>query len=239
MSTTTVPEPPTTLTLPPQQAARLLTTFTHFLTVSIHNILFYRGLYPEPTFLTSRAYNLPVHQSRHPAVCAWIRDAVDAASVQLAAGAVERLAVVIYGPESVPGTGTKDPESKGSASSTGGSSSNGKGAGVIKVLERWMFDVAGFPTWKKSSKDKKGKGKEVERDRERELAEDEPEEEDALEGGEEAATKINWTNIDEQLRAAIRRLAYAGEKIAALPEGCTFTVAVELRNEAEAPIGVR
>ncbi|KAJ2967718.1 hypothetical protein NUW58_g10384 [Xylaria curta] len=45
------------------------------------------------------------------------------------------------------------------------------------------------------------------------------------------------TNVDEQLRAAVRRLAYVGEKMAPLPEACTFTVAVELRDEAQAPIG--
>ncbi|KAI1426886.1 HORMA domain-containing protein [Xylaria sp. FL1777] len=191
------------------QATRLLTTFTHFLTVCIHNILYYRGLYPATTFLTSRAYNLPVHQSRHPAVCSWVRDAVDAARAQLAQGAVERLAVVIY-------------------SSAGG------------VMERWMFDVARFPAWKGVARD--GKGKE----RAWMWAADDEDDvavADAVvveQGGEQQQqqqSKVNWTNVDEQLRAAVRRLAYASEKMAPLPEGCTFTVAVELRDEAEAPIG--
>ncbi|KAK7721023.1 hypothetical protein SLS64_001317 [Diaporthe eres] len=48
---------------------------------------------------------------------------------------------------------------------------------------------------------------------------------------------VNWTDVDEQLRGAVRRLAYAGETMEALPPGCTFTVAVELRDEARAPIG--
>ncbi|KAI8632461.1 HORMA domain-containing protein [Xylariaceae sp. FL1651] len=194
------------LTIP--QATRLLTTFTHFLTVCIHNILYYRGLYPSSTFLTSRAYNLPVHQSRHPAVCSWIRDAVDAARAQIAQGAVERLAVVVYD-------------------------------AVGAVMERWMFDVAHFPMWKGLPKDGKGK----ERAWSREDEEEDANGDDTAAGAEgeqqqqQNQAKVNWTNVDEQLRTAVRRLAYAGEKMAPLPEGCTFTVAVELRDEAEAPIG--
>ncbi|KAI0460130.1 HORMA domain-containing protein [Xylaria acuta] len=201
------PAPGSSVTIP--QATRLLTTFTHFLTVCIHNILYYRGLYPATTFLTSRAYNLPVHQSRHPTVCAWIRDAVDATRAQIAQGTVERLAVVVY---------------------------DGNGA----VMERWMFDVARFPVWKGVPKD--GKGKEKEWDREDDDGDDAGGDAAAVarDGGvpgDEEQSKVNWANIDEQLRAAVRRLAYVSEKMAPLPEGCTFTVAVELRDEAEAPIG--
>ncbi|KAI1757227.1 HORMA domain-containing protein [Xylaria castorea] len=209
--------PGSSITIP--QATRLLTTFTHFLTVCIHNILYYRGLYPATTFLTSRAYNLPVHQSRHPTVCAWIRDALDASRAQIAQGAVERLAVVVY---------------------------HGDGA----VVERWMFDVAQFPVWKDVPRD--GKGKEKERVREDEDGDDAGGDAtaaaamamamamaagDGVPGDEQQQSKVNWTNVDEQLRAAVRRLAYVGEKMAPLPEGCTFTIAVELRDEAEAPIG--
>ncbi|KAI0103669.1 DNA-binding protein [Nemania sp. FL0031] len=192
------------------QATRLLTTFTHFFTVCIHNILYYRGLYPAATFLTSRAYNLPVHQSRHPTVCAWVRDAVDAVRAQIAQGAVERLAVVIYDSSSA-------------------------------VMERWMFDVARFPAWR-GLPPVGGKGKEKAWGRE---DDDEDASGDAAAAGaglgdeQSSYQKVNWTNVDEQLRAAVRRLAYVSEKMAPLPEGCTFTVAVELRGEAEAPIGVR
>lgn len=205
------------------QATRLLTALSHFLTVCVHNVLYYRGLYPATTFLTSRAYNLPVHQSRHPTVCSWIRDAVDAVTAQIARGAVERIAIVVY-----------------------------DAAGA--VMERWMFDVARFPAWKDPPRDGKGKEKIWLRDDE----DDEEDDDDdavaavaaaavdanvpAVGPGEEqqpSQQKINWTNVDEQLCAAVRRLAYASEKLAPLPEGCTYTIAVELRDEAEAPIGVR
>ncbi|KAI0442566.1 HORMA domain-containing protein [Xylaria telfairii] len=203
------PAPASSITI--AQATRLLTTFTHFLTVCIHNILYYRGLYPATTFLTSRAYNLPVHQSRHPTVCSWIRDAVDASRAQIAQGAVERLAVVIY---------------------------NGKSA----VMERWMFDVARFPVWKGVPRD--GKGMEKEWAREDDDGDDASGDTAAAAAvvgdgipGDDQQSKVNWANIDEQLRAAVRRLAYVSEKMTPLPEGCTFTIAVELRDEAEAPIG--
>jgi len=58
------------------------------------------------------------------------------------------------------------------------------------------------------------------------------------EGGGGGGPNWNWTDVDEQLRGALRRMAHAAEGMVTLPEGCTFTVAVELREEGEAPIGV-
>jgi len=55
--------------------------------------------------------------------------------------------------------------------------------------------------------------------------------------GPAAATITNWTDVDEQLRGALRRLADTGERMGALPAGCTYTVAVELRERGPAPIG--
>ncbi|KAI1104067.1 DNA-binding protein [Jackrogersella minutella] len=182
--------------LPLSQVSQLLTSFTQFLTICIHNILYYRSIYPAETFLTSRAYNLPVHQSRHPKVCSWIRDAVDAVKAQLILGAVERVAVVIYDKQA-------------------------------RVMERWMFDLASFPAWT-GFKETGG------------MRTDEEEEEPAEEAGNiepGAERKINGTDVDEQLRATVGKLAHAGEKMSSLPDGCTFTIAVELRDEAEAPIG--
>jgi len=49
---------------------------------------------------------------------------------------------------------------------------------------------------------------------------------------------INWYDVDEQLRGALTRMAQTAEKMDPLPEGCTFTIAVELREEGHAPIGV-
>ncbi|KAI1266093.1 DNA-binding protein [Xylariaceae sp. FL1019] len=187
-----------TQSLPSQEAHQLLATFSHFFTVCIHNVLFYRGIYPNRAFIKARAYNTPVNQCRHPTVCAWIRDAVDAVHAQIAQGTVERLVIVIYDAKSV-------------------------------VLERWMFDIAGFPAWTSLAKPKKRKLEPI------------GEGEEGGEGAsgipdEEVSEEINWTDVEEQLRAALRRLAYAGEKLAPLPKGCTYTVAIELRDKAEAPM---
>jgi mitotic spindle assembly checkpoint protein MAD2B len=218
--------------VPIGDARILFSSFSSFLTVSIHTVLYYRGIYPKQTFLSAKAFNLPVHQSRHPKVCSWINDAVDAVTAQLAQGRVERVAVVIHAPIN---------SSLLSATPT-------QQIAPGSVLERWMFDVSHFPAWPggiealnnfrgesigneqkddEGPEDEDGSGDENARDAAGDGA---PAENDV-------ASAINWTDVDEQLRGAVRRIAYAGEKMDALPEGCTFTVAFELREEAQAPIG--
>ncbi|KAI0401272.1 HORMA domain-containing protein [Xylaria palmicola] len=227
------------LTIP--QATRLLTTFTHFLTVCVHNILYYRGLYPATTFLTSRAYNLPVHQSRHPAVCAWVRDAVDAVRAQIAEGAVERLAVVVYD-----GTGAvmerwmfdvaRFPAWEGVPLD---------GEDKEKARDRDDNNNNNDNDSHNENDDDDDDDNDDEDDDDDDDDDDSNEDDDQDAGGGAAPAtagvglrdKVNWTDVDEQLRAAVQRLAYAGEKMAPLPAGCTFTVAVELREEAGAPIG--
>lgn len=204
-----MPSEPTNVSLTVHQSSHLLISFTHFLTVAIHNILYYRSLYPQTTFLTTRAYNLAVHQSRHPAVCNWIRDAVDAVQAQLILGSVSRIAIVIH------------------ASDSG-------------VLERWMIDVAQFPAFQGFKEPKESRRDEVDDGvggPERVMAEAE---EDVLpeEPADNKDGRINWTDVDESFRGAVRRMAFAAEKLRNLPTGCTYTVAVELRDEGEAPIGV-
>lgn len=171
------------LSIPASQASPLLTSFTTFLTLAIHSLLYHRTLYAPETFLTARAYNLPVRQSRHPGVCTWVTDAVTAVGAQLQRAAVDRVVFVIHAPRS------------------------------LCVLERWVFDVARFPEWGSDEGNNGG-------------------------GGEVEEEHVNWTDVNEALRGALYRLAYAAEKMPRLPEGCTFTLAVELRDEASAPIGV-
>lgn len=219
--------------VPIAEARSLLSSFTSFLIVSIHTILYYRNIYPKETFLSAKAFNLPVHQSRHPKVCSWINDAVDAVMAQIARGRVERVAVVVHSP-----TDASLPKHSPTQRLPPGS-----------VLERWMFDVSHFPSWPggiEAIKNFRGEGGEQQPEDE-DLVEDEngsgdenaPA--DALAEGAVAegssAWSTNFTDVAEQLRGAVRRLAYAGERMDALPQGCTFTVAVELREDARAPIG--
>ncbi|KFH45204.1 DNA polymerase zeta processivity subunit-like protein [Hapsidospora chrysogenum ATCC 11550] len=188
MSTSPDPNDQKNISLPAPSASRLLTSFTTFLTLTLHTLLYHRHLYPPETFLTARAYNLPVHQSRHPGVCTWIADAVTAVGAQLRRAAVERVVLAVHAP------------------------------GQFRVLERWVIDVARFPEWGSitggSAEGANG----------------------ADPGGEDDGL-VNWTDVNEALRGALRRIAYAAEKMAAPPQGCTFTLAVELRDEASAPIG--
>jgi mitotic spindle assembly checkpoint protein MAD2B len=164
----------------------LLTSFTDFLIVAIHTILYERSLYPPQSFLLTRAYNFPVRQNRHPEVCKWIIDAAAAVREQMLRGAVRRVVVVIYSDQN-------------------------------EVLERFVFDVERFPRVPE---------KEQYTEFEAEIGDD----------GEEV--KVNRIDVEEQLRATIRKLAYCGGKLGELPEDCTYTVAVELKDKAEPPIGV-
>lgn len=228
------PLPPQTIEVPITEARTLFNSFSSFLTVSIHTILYYRGIYPKETFLSAKAFNLPVHQSRHPRVCSWINDAVDAVMAQAARGSVDRVAVVIHAP--LQPTPSKDSPDQQLAPAS--------------VLERWMFDITRFPAWPGGIEAMRNfRGEERAGDR---LQDDDEDADEEVGSGDEHAEEaaldtaavngdraeaINWTDVDEQLRGAVRRLAYAGETIEALPPGCSFTVAVELRDEARAPIG--
>lgn len=210
----------TSSSVPLVAAAPLLSTFTSFLTIAIHSLLYHRNLYPSISFLTARAFNLAVHQSRHPAVCAWINDAVAAVSSQLNDGSVRRIVFVVHG-------------SDGS-----------------KVRERWVFDVERFPAWGIKSE---GGMTAVDADADADAPtshqqqqdddDDDDQDYDSEEGEDEETAAVvhdalNWADVHQGLRGALQRLAYAAQAADKLPPGCTFTLALELRGEAEAPIGV-
>ncbi|CZT47168.1 related to MUS-26 protein MUS-26, involved in DNA repair [Rhynchosporium secalis] len=168
-------------------------TLTSFLTVAVHTILYTRALYPPTTFLTTRAYNFPVHQSRHPAVCEWINSAIASIAVLLQKGSVKRIVVPIFSEEG-------------------------------EVMERFMFDVERFPVVG-----------EKERWTEFEARDQAPNHDPA----EKLRAGVRRADIEEQLRGTIRRLDYACSKLTPLPENCTYSIAVELRDEPEIepPIG--
>ncbi|KAL6818196.1 DNA-binding protein [Trichoderma sp. SZMC 28013] len=187
--------------LPPHAANPLLSSFTSFLTIAIHSLLYHRHLYPSTSFLATRAYNLPVHQSRHPGLCTWISDAVAAIAVQLRAGSVRRIVLAVHSPS------------------------------PSIVRERWVFDVHRFPAWGTAA-ETDAPTSHQQQDQQQEDLDEPPEDVDDA-----AAEKLNWADIHEALRAALQRLAYAAQGAPKLPPGCTFTLALELRDEAEAPIG--
>ncbi|KAK4144531.1 DNA polymerase zeta processivity subunit [Dichotomopilus funicola] len=240
----------------------LLTSFNSFLTVAIHNILYYRGIYPPSTFLSTKAFNLPVHQNRHPKVCAWIRDAVEAVSAQLSSGHVSRVAIVIHSPPEpiTPLSSHHHPTSSPSPFTpsqprTRTPKANEEDKTKPKnqtnpypppgtVLERWLIDTSHFPAWPvldstnpnpttaDTARAMQDFARVLARDsrheeaRERHLAED------------PLNPTLQWPDLDEQLRGALRRMASVAEGMGpAAVDGCTFTVAVELGEEGRAPIG--
>jgi mitotic spindle assembly checkpoint protein MAD2B len=237
--------------LPLDHSHILLTSFNSFLTVAIHNILYYRNIYPPSTFLSTKAYNLPVHQNRHPKVCAWIRDAVDAVAVQLSTGHVSRIAIVIHSPLEAtlppPSPSSQPPQSQSTTSFTPTPSQPQQPPPPPppppgSVLERWLISTTHFPRWptptsnsgtNQPSKSQAAFSRILARDsrseeaRERHLAPD------------PLNPSLSWPDLDEQLRGALRRMASTAEGMGALPvAGCGFTVAVELGEAGRAPLGV-
>lgn len=109
-----------------------------------------------------------------------------------------------------------------------------------EVMERYLFDVQRFPIVKKeliwvefedrNTDDVTGKGKEKETGNEAE----------GRQGSSQGVKSIKMVDIEEQLRATIRMLDYHGSNRSPLPEDCTYTLAVELRDDPEVmpPIGV-
>ncbi len=119
------------------EAAQLYDTLRHFFEVAVHAVLYYRRLYPERAFAAATAFGVPVHQCRHPAVCAWVRAAVDHMLQQLAGGTgaavadrVNAVAVVVHAPFASSAT----PDRQDDAQLPRGA-----------VLERWVFDVRHLP----------------------------------------------------------------------------------------------
>jgi len=94
-----------------------------------------------------------------------------------------------------------------------------------KPLERFMFDVSSFPEvpvedvfteFDDGEKEVVGPG----------------------DGRKVKGFRVNLVDVEEQLRATMRKLAYCGGRLGPLPEGCSYTVVVELKEKADPPIGV-
>ncbi|KAL1888828.1 hypothetical protein Sste5346_009306 [Sporothrix stenoceras] len=333
------------------EAAQLYSTLRHFFEVAVHDILYYRRLYPERAFAAATAFDVPVHQSRHPAVCAWVRAAVEQVIVQIAGGDDNR------GISDRPGSEDGLPADNVNAVAvavhapfeTKAGSAQAHSLPPGAVLEKWVFDVRHLPRgWpggiealrraqkdietreqqdeerarerrqrrrrqrspKKEAENSAVKGQEGHEgqedlegqegqedqegqegqgghesqvgqedqenqgdlddqddqdyqgdqgdqdvqdvqgggrydyyDEEEELANAESEaelddspsasdnEDDENNGdgdqGDDSST-TNWKDLHEQLRGVLQRLAQAGQQVAALPDGCTFTMAIEL-----------
>ena len=197
----------------PQSYLSHLHHFLTFLTAYIHTLLALRDLYPRATFLIARFHNTPIFQSRHPTLCTWITDAVSAVRTELLAGTVARIAVVIYHlPPSSP-------------------------SGATKVLERHLIDVSRFPAVPKQD---------WETDTVFAPAEPAPAPAPAPAPDQtKGKTKTKPKPLDantpvdlaEQFRAALIQLTTRCGRLAPLPPHCSFSLALELRDDADPPVG--
>jgi mitotic spindle assembly checkpoint protein MAD2B len=160
----------------------LVHSWTEFLTVAIHTIIWERGIYPDTSYIKAKKYNTPVRQSRHPKVCEFIQAAVDAVREQLFKGTLQQVCIVIYSPS-------------------------------LQALERFVFDMSKFPVVPKEDYythlEREGAGQ---------------------------ATSPS-VDLEEQFRAALTRLTGCGTKLSPLPPDCSFNVAIEVKDEADPPIG--
>lgn len=170
-----------TSSTPPTTFHTLLHHLCNFLTITLHQVAFSRSIYPSTSFLTTRAYNYPVSQSRHPGVCAWITDAVSSIHAELLKSSVERVVIVLAHP--VSGT----------------------------PLERFVFDVSRLARL--------------------------PSGETGTPFVRNAAAARNEISMDEQFRATLAKIAQCDHRLKPIPKGCTLAVALELRDEADPPLG--
>ncbi|KAF7947974.1 hypothetical protein EAE96_009043 [Botrytis aclada] len=193
----------------------LHTHLLSFLTLSIHTILHARGLYPENTFLLTRAFNFPVPQNRHPELCAYINSCVSAITPHLQAGTINTVSIVIYSdspavaPSSSPANISSSPPTEPYPSSSPS----------VQILERYIFNLSSFPSIPFNERFTFLEGRA-------------PADIDA----------IRNVDVEEELRACLRKLAYSASKLEDLknPEECTWGVVMEMKeNEGEgnAPIG--
>jgi mitotic spindle assembly checkpoint protein MAD2B len=198
--------------------APLLKLFKTFLAVSLHSLLHARGLYPPTTFLAVRAFNLAAHQSRHPGVCEWVRGAVDAVVAQLA--------------------GTFPPASSAGSSSAAAHHHHhhrGDAGGSNKL--NWQGEL---PSEATPTPLARVALLVVHHPRTRAVMERWVLDVQSLSqfwGVDDVDEEI-LADATEALRGALKRIIQAAERLDPVPEGCTFTVAIELQEDAPVPVDV-
>lgn len=181
----------------------IVSAFISFLTVATHTILYTRNLYPQSSFIATRAFNIPTRQSRHPKVCQWVRDAVAAVEAEMEKCTVEATSVLIYGPP---------PDSR--------------------PLERYHFSTASFPRIPKAEMYTPFLDEEAPTSGNIDNADvtGHPAEPPASEAP--PVTRFRpppGSDLPEQFRATLSRLSSLN--LAPLPPDCTFTIVIELRDD--------
>ncbi|KZF19358.1 DNA-binding protein [Xylona heveae TC161] len=101
-------------------------------------------------------------------------------------------------------------------------------------LERFMFDVSGFPSVPASETLTPFAPPGTSAP---EATENRESPDLGSEHRPDISPAISTIDLEEQFRGVMSRLAFCGSSLGPLPEGCTFTVCIELKDEADAPIG--
>ncbi|WAR15403.1 MD2L2-like protein [Mya arenaria] len=76
--------------------------FAEFLEVSIHCILYNRGIYPSGVFERRKKYNVPVQMCLHPDVVSYITKVTESVKVMVANGDVSMVTIVVLDPDNTP-----------------------------------------------------------------------------------------------------------------------------------------
>lgn len=195
----------------PQTYLTQLSHFADFLLAYTHTLLHLRGIYPHASFVRARFHNTPVSQSRHPDVCTWIRDAVQAVHQELLKGTVARIGIVVY---------------------SYGDDGIGR-SGAPRILERYMFDVSNFPVLDNEEMNMPLEWAPAEGEEEDRALEDDGMDERGR--AEAEARKDMKANVDmaEQFRAALLTLNSRCTQLPKLPEKCSFNICMELKDDPE------
>jgi len=105
-------------------------------------------------------------------------------------------------------------------------------------MERYLFDVERFPVVEKAMAWVDFEDREERKEIEKEDIEGEETSVEEKERERERVAKekrrFSVVDIEEQLRATLNKLIYQAARLDPLPEDCTYTVAVELRDDPSA-----
>lgn len=189
--------------------------FTNFLTAYVHTILYLRGLYPRESFVRSRFHDTAVYQSRHPLVCEWITDAIKAVREELLASTVSKIGIVIYW--------------------HGGAESSGS----VKIMERYMLDVSGFPVVEKGQRNTEIEWEGEPRDEKTASNDNGGGDQQKGRGKTPALDRDVDVDMSEQFRAALVVLTTRCSKLQPLPKNCSYNISMELKDESDVDPPIR
>ncbi|KAI9713081.1 MAG: hypothetical protein M1820_001066 [Bogoriella megaspora] len=190
--------------------ASIASAFADYLVVAIHSILYERDIYPQTSFLLAKKYGFAVRQNRHPRVCQWITDAVNAVEKEIIkggshgfGGTVARVVLVIFSPSSQP-------------------------------LERFVFDVSRFPDIPADDIEiPLERATKIPSDDELNA---EAVAEAVTEADHDVVQSTYLINLEEQLRATMAKLITCSSSLSPLPPNCTYTLVLETKQDAQPPI---